>query len=97
MCFPYFFKGNTIKLPVDSLRALIKVYKVSLKVQQTLNVGAIELSEDGIEVWNESLDWPDLGIDYFDLTTAIDQANTTIAQLEAVITSVSGDKSASCC
>ena len=76
---------STVTLPADSLRALINVYKASLEIHQRLQLSAIDVSDQGQEVWDESLDWPDLGICYFDLTKAIDQAKSQVTGLEAIL------------
>ena len=76
---------NTITLTTESLRALINVYKASLEIHQTLQLSAIDVSDEGKEVWDESLDWPDLGICYFDLSQAIDQAKSKVTGLEAIL------------
>ncbi|NOS74909.1 MAG: hypothetical protein HOP36_10320 [Methyloglobulus sp.] len=78
---------STITLTTDSLRALINVYKTSLEIQQTLQLSAIDVSDEGKEIWDESLDWPDLGICYFDLSKAIDQAKSEAIRLEAIVNS----------
>lgn len=76
---------STITLTTESLRALINVYKASLEIQQTLQLSAIDVSDEGKEVWDESLDWPDLGICYFDLSKAVDQAKSKVTGLEAIV------------
>jgi hypothetical protein len=78
---------STITLTTESLRALINVYKASLEIQQTLQLSAIDVSDEGKEVWDESLDWLDLGICYFDLSKAIDQAKSEATRLEATVNS----------
>ncbi len=75
---------SNITLTNVSLRALINVCKASLEIKQTIELGAIGVSDEGEPVWEESLDWPDLGICYFDLSKAIDQAKSEIAQLETI-------------
>lgn len=76
---------STITIPGASLRALINVCKASLEIKQTIELGAIGVSDEGEPVWEESLDWPDLGICYFDLSKAIDQAKSEIARLETIV------------
>lgn len=76
---------GAITLPADSLRALLDDYKASLEIQQTLQLIAINVSDEGKEVWDESLDWPDLGICYFDLGKAIDQAKSKVTGSEAIL------------
>jgi len=76
---------STVTLPADSLRALINVYKASLEIHQRLQLSAIDVSDEGKEIWDESLDWPDLGICYFDLGKAIDQAKSKVTGLEAIL------------
>ena len=78
---------GTITLSTESLRALINVYKTSLEIHQTLQLSAIDVSDEGNEIWDESLDWPDLGICYFDLSKAIDQAKSEATRLEAIVNS----------
>ena len=78
---------STITLTTESLRALINVYKASLEIQQTLQLSAIDVSDEGKEVWDESLDWPDLGICYFDLSKAVDQAKSEAIRLETIVNS----------
>lgn len=75
---------STITLTTDSLRALLNVYKASLEIQQTVRLSAIDVSDEGKEVWDD-LDWPDLGICYFDLSKAIDQAKSKVTGLEAIV------------
>ena len=76
---------STVTLPADSLRALINVYKASLEIHQRLQLSAIDVSDEDQEVWDESLDWPDLGICYFDLGKAIDAAKSQVTGLEAIL------------
>ena len=76
---------STVTLPADSLRALINVYKASLEIHQRLQLSAIDVSDEGQEVWDESLEWPELGICYFDLGLAIDQAKSKVTGLEAIL------------
>jgi len=76
---------NTVTLPAESLHALLNVYKASLEIHQTLHLSAIDVSDEGQELWDESLDWPDLGICYFDLGKAIDQAKSKVTGLEAIL------------
>ncbi|MFI3135142.1 MAG: hypothetical protein QX197_00015 [Methylococcaceae bacterium] len=76
---------STITIPGASLRALINVCKASLEIKQTIELGAIGVSDEGEPVWEESLDWPDLGICYFDLSKALDQAKSEIARLETIV------------
>ena len=76
---------NTVTLSTESLRALINVYKASLEIHQTLQLSAIDVSDEGQELWDESLDWPELGICYFDLGKAIDQAKSKVTGLEAIL------------
>ncbi|MDD5412147.1 MAG: hypothetical protein PHF31_12165 [Methylobacter sp.] len=45
----------------------------------------VGVSDEGEPVWEESLDWSDLGICYFDLSKAIDQAKPEIARLETIV------------
>ncbi len=78
---------SNITLTNASLRALINVCKASLEIKQTIELGAIGVSDEGEPVWEESLDWPDLGICYFDLSKAIDQAKSEIARLETIVDS----------
>ena len=78
---------STITLTTESLRALINVYKASLEIQQTLQLSAIDVSDEGKEVWDESLDWPDLGICYFDLSKAVDQVKSDATRLEELVNS----------
>ncbi|MDD5410069.1 MAG: hypothetical protein PHF31_01420 [Methylobacter sp.] len=75
---------SNITLTNTSLRALINVCKASLEIKQTIELGAIGVSDEGEPVWEESLDWPDLGICYFDLSKALDQAKSEIARLETI-------------
>ena len=62
---------SNVTLSAESLRALINVYKASLEIHtvyKTFEVlSAIDVSDEGQEIWDESLDWPELGICYFDL------------------------------
>ena len=76
---------STITIPGASLRALINVCKASLEIKQTIELGAIGVSDEGEPVWEESLDWPDLGICYFDLSKALDQAKPEITRLETIV------------
>lgn len=76
---------SNITLTNASLRALINVCKASLEIKQTIELGAIGVSDEGEPVWEESLDWPDLGICYFDLSKALDQAKSEIARLETIV------------
>lgn len=78
---------SNIALTNTSLRALINVCKASLEIKQTIELGAIGVSDEGEPVWEESLDWPDLGICYFDLSKALDQAKSEIARLETIVDS----------
>jgi len=78
---------SNITLTNVSLRALINVCKASLEIKQTIELGAIGVSDEGEPVWEESLDWPDLGICYFDLSKALDQAKSEIARLETIVDS----------
>lgn len=78
---------SNITLTNASLRALINVCKASLEIKQTIELGAIGVSDEGEPVWEESLDWPDLGICYFDLSKALDQAKSEIARLETIVDS----------
>ena len=48
-------------------------------------MSAIDVSDEGQEIWDESLDWPELGICYFDLGKAIDQAKSQVTGLEAIL------------
>lgn len=75
---------NTITLTTDSLRALINVYKASLEIKQTLLLGAVGVTDDGEEIWEDFLDWPDLGLCYFNLRNALDQAQPEFLRLEAI-------------
>lgn len=43
------------------------------------------MSDEGEPVWEESLDWPDLGISYFDLSKVLDQAKSEIVRLETIV------------
>lgn len=76
---------SNITLTNASLRALINVCKTSLEIKQTIELGAIGVSDEGEPVWEESLDWPDLGICYFHLSKALDQAKSEIARLETIV------------
>lgn len=76
---------SNITLTNASLRALINVCKASLDIKQTIELAAIGVSDEGEPVWEESLDWPDLGISYFDLSKALDQAKSEIARLETIV------------
>ncbi|WP_027149579.1 hypothetical protein [Methylobacter tundripaludum] len=84
---------STITIPGASLRALINVCKASLEIKQTIELGAIGVSDEGEPVWEESLDCPDLGICYFELSKALDQAKSEIARLEKIIDSPCADSS----
>lgn len=70
-----------------SLRVLLEVCKAASEIKQTIELGAVGVSDDGEAVWEESLDWPDLGICYFDLAKALEQAKTETAKLETTINS----------
>lgn len=85
---------SNIALTNASLRALINVCKASLEIKQTIELGAIGVSDEGEPVWEESLDWPDLGICYFELSKALDQAKSEITRLEKIIDSPCADSSA---
>lgn len=76
---------SNITLTNASLRALINVCKASLEIKQTIELAAIGVSDEGEPVWEESLDWPDLGISYFDLSKVLDQAKPEIARLETIV------------
>lgn len=76
---------SNITLTNASLRALINVCKASLDIKQTIELAAIGVSDEGEPVWEESLNWPDLGICYFDLSKALDQAKPEIARLETIV------------
>ena len=76
---------SNITLTNASLRALINVCKASLEIKQTIELGAIGVSDEGEPVWEESLDWPDLGICYFHLSKALDQAKPEITRLETIV------------
>ncbi|MDP1772401.1 MAG: hypothetical protein Q8L15_08965 [Methylobacter sp.] len=76
---------SNITLTSASLRALINVCKASLEIKQTIELGAIGVSDEGEPVWEESLDWPDLGISYFHLSKALDQAKPEITRLETIV------------
>lgn len=76
---------SNITLTNASLRALINVCKASLEIKQTIELGAIGVSDEGEPVWEESLDWPDLGICYFDLSKTLDQAKSEIVRLEIIV------------
>lgn len=76
---------SNITLTNASLRALINVCKASLDIKQTIELAAIGVSDAGEPVWEESLDWPDLGISYFDLSKVLDQAKAEIARLETIV------------
>ncbi|MGZ8172243.1 MULTISPECIES: hypothetical protein [Methylobacter] len=78
---------SNIALTNASLRALINVCKASLEIKQTIELAAIGVSDEGEPVWEESLDWPDLGICYFDLSKVLDQAKAEIARLETIVDS----------
>jgi len=75
---------TSISITTASLRALINVYKASLGIKQTLLLGAVGVTDDGEEIWEDFLDWPDLGICYFNLRNALDQAQPEILRLEAI-------------
>lgn len=76
---------SNITLTNSSLRALINVCKASLDIKQTIELAAIGVSDEGEPVWEESLNWPDLGICYFDLSKVLDQAKSEIARLETIV------------
>lgn len=84
---------STITIPGVSLRTLINVCKASLEIKQTIELSAIGVSDEGEPVWEESLDWPDLGICYFELSKALDQAKSEITRLEKIIDSPYADSS----
>jgi len=64
-------------------KSLIEVFKASVQMQKNFKLSALDQSDE--EVSDESLDWPDFSMSYFDLSQAIDQAKSQITGLEAIL------------
>lgn len=72
-----------------SLLALLEVCNATSEIKQTIELSAVGVSDEGEPVWEESLDWPDLGICYFNLAKALEQAKSETARLQTLINSES--------
>ena len=64
-------------------KSLIEVFKASVQMQKNFKLSALDQSDE--EVSDESLDWPDFSMSYFDLSQAIDQAKSQVTGLEAIL------------
>jgi len=64
-------------------KSLIEVFKASAQMQKNFKLSALDQSDE--EVSDESLDWPDFSMSYFDLSQAIDQAKSQVTGLEAIL------------
>jgi hypothetical protein len=64
-------------------KSLIEVFKASVQMQKNFKLSALDQSDE--EVSDESLDWPDFSMSYFDLSQAIDQAKSKVTGLEAIL------------
>jgi len=72
-----------------SLLALLEVCNATSEIKRTIELSAVGVSDEGEPVWEESLDWPDLGICYFNLAKALEQAKSETARLQTLINSES--------
>ena len=66
-------------------KSLIEVFKASAQMQKNFKLSALDQSDEIGEVSDESLDWPDFSMSYFDLSQAIDQAKSQVTGLEAIL------------
>ena len=66
-------------------KSLIEVFKASVHMQKNFKLSALDQSDEIGEVSDESLDWPNFSISYFDLSQAIDQAKSQVTGLEAIL------------
>ena len=64
-------------------KSLIEVFKASAQMQKNFKLSALDQSDE--EVSDESLDWPDFSMSYFDLSQAIDQAKSKATGLQAML------------
>lgn len=86
---------SKVILPFETVRALLAIHKASLELAETIKVAAIDDSDKSHPVFDSTLDWPDLGISYFELTKILNQSDTEIKRLETIVNPLKDDSSGS--